>query len=250
MNSEHIQADVVKSYLLGALPDDQASAVEERYFTDPAFFNEIRSMEIDLICQFLDEELTEEEQNQFERRYLQVPKLKKLVDEVRERRVASRQRRLIPWIFSVAAALVCIAVIGFVVLRKGLTLPVQKASVETPPQGISLFLEPGVTMGAGSETKKLALPSRVQPVSLLAELPGQTVSADYVARVFSVGRDGGRIKVFSSGQIRSVARTGGQQVTVKLSSADLPSGDYLMELQQVKGTVSETYVFRVTAADE
>lgn len=250
MNSEHIQADVVKSYLLGALPDDQASAVEERYFTDPAFFNEIRSMEIDLICQFLDEELTEEEQNQFERRYLQFPKLKKLVDEVRERRVASRQRRLIPWIFSVAAALVCIAVIGFVFLRKGLAPPVQKASVETPLQGISLFLEPGVTMGAGSETKKLALPSQVQPVSLVAELPGQTVSADYVARVFSIGHDGGRNNVFTSGQIRSVARTGGQQVTVKLSSADLPSGDYLMELQQVKGTVSETYVFRVTAADE
>ena len=65
MNSEHIQADAVKSYLLGTLPDDQASAIEERYFTDPAFFNEIRSMEIDLICEFLDEELTEEEQEQF-----------------------------------------------------------------------------------------------------------------------------------------------------------------------------------------
>lgn len=250
MNSEHIQADVVKSYLLGTLPDDQASAVEERYFTNPAFFEEIRRMEIGLISQFLDEELTKEEQEQFERRYLQVPKLKKLVDEVRARRGAILQPRLMPWMVSVAAALVCLAVIGFVVLRKGLAPPVQKEAVETPPQGISLFLEPGVTKGTGAETKKLVVPSEMQPVSLITELPGKSISADYVARVFIVGRDGGRNSVFTSGQIRSVPRTGGQQVTVKLSSADLPPGDYIMDLQPAGGKVSETYVFRVTAADQ
>jgi hypothetical protein len=240
----------VKSYLLGTLPDDQASAVEERYFTSPAFFNEVRRMEIGLISQFLAEELTKEEREQFESRYLQIPKLKQLVDEVRERRSAMVQPRLTPWIVSVAAALVCIAMIGFVVLRKGLAPPVQKDAVETPPHGISLFLEPGVTMGAGSETRRLNLPSQVQPVSLLAELPGQTVSADYVSRVFSIGRNGGRNYVFTSGQIRSVPSTGGQQVTVKLSSMDLPPGDYIMELQSTTNKVSETYVFRVTAADQ
>jgi hypothetical protein len=249
VNSEHIQTDVVKSYLLGTLSDEQASAVEERYFTDPTFFNEIRRMEIDLVCQFLDEELTEEEQERFERRCLQVPKLKKLVDEVRERRGTILKPRLMPLMVSIAAALVCVAVIGFVVLRKGLAPPVQKEAVETPPQGVSLFLEPGVTMGAGSETRKLTLPSQVQPVSLVAELPGQTGSADYVARIFSIRRDGDRDNIFSSGEIRSVPRAGGQQVTVKLSSTDLPPGDYIMELQHATGNVTETYVFRVTAAD-
>lgn len=73
MNSEHIQADAVKSYLLGTLPDDRASVIEERYFTDAAFFNEIRRIEIDLICEFLDEELTEDEREQFNRRYMQIP---------------------------------------------------------------------------------------------------------------------------------------------------------------------------------
>jgi hypothetical protein len=251
VNSEHIQADAVKSYLLGTLPDDQASAVEERYFTNPAFFNEIRSMEIALICEFLDEELTAEEREHFKRRYLQIPRLKKLVDEVRGRREENiPRRRPIALIASVAATLVCISVIGFVVMRKGLAPPVQKASVEAPLQGVTLFLEPGVTMGAGSETKKLVLPSQAQPVSLIAELPGQTVSTDYVARIFRIGPDGGRNNVFSSGQIRSVPGAGGQQVTVKLSSTDLPPSDYVMELQPAGGKVSETYVFRVTAADQ
>lgn len=250
MNSEHIQVDAVKDFLLGTLPDDQASAIEERYFSDPAFFNEIRRVEIDLICEFLDKELTKEEQEQFRQRYLRVPRLKRLVDEVREQR-----EKNIPPAQSMAlrasvmtAALVCIAVIGFVILRKELAPPVQKASVETRLPGVTLFLEPGVTMGMGSETRKLVLPLQTQRIALIAELPGQTVSTDYVARVFSIGRDGTRQNVFSSSLIRSVSRTGGQQVTVALSSTDLLPGDYIMELQRTGGNVSEVYVFRVTAA--
>lgn len=249
MNSKHIQDDAVKSYLLGTLPDNQASAIEERYFTDPAFLNEIRSDEIELICEFLDKKLTEEEQEQFKQRYLQVPKLKKLVDEVRKRREAVPPPRSMRWIVSVAAV-VCISVIGLVVLRRGLAPPIEKASVETRLQGATLFLEPGITMGAASETRKLVLPSQVQPVSLVAELPGQKVSMDFLAQVFRIGPDGSRNRVFTSGQIRSLPRTGGQQVTVKLSSTDLPPGDYIMELQPPGGKVSETYVFRVTAAGE
>jgi hypothetical protein len=240
----------VKSYLLGTLPDDQASVIEERYFRDAAFFNEIRSMEIDLICEFLHEELTEDEREQFKRRYMQIPGLKRLVDEVRERREETIPGpRPMAFIASVIATLVCISVIGFVVLRRGLAPPVQKASVEAPLRGVTLFVEPGVTKGAGSETKKLVLPSEAQPTFLIAELPGQTVSTDYVARIYRIGPDGGRTNVVSSGQIRSVPRTGGQQVTVKLSSRDLRPGDYIMELQSADGKVSETYVFRVTAED-
>ena len=251
MNSDHIQVDAVKSYLLGTLPDDEASAFEERYFIDPAFFNEIRRMEIDLICEFLDGELTEAEREQFKRRCLQLPRLKKLVDDVRERREANIPTlRSTTWIVSVVAALVCVSVIVFVARRKEMAPPVQKASAETHLEGVTLFLQPGVTMGAGSETRKLVSPSQVQPVSLVAELPGQTVSADYVAQVFNIRGDGSRNNVFRSGQVRSVPRTGGQQVTVKLSSTDLPPGDYIMELQPEGGKVSETYVFRVTAADQ
>jgi hypothetical protein len=251
VNSEHIQADAVKSYLLGTLPDEQALAVEERYFADPAFFNEIRRMEIDLICEFLNKELTEEEQEQFNRHFLHIPRLKRLVDEVRERREVNIHRpRLTALIASVAAALVCISVIGFMVLQKRLAPPAQEASVEKRRQSVTLFLEPGVTMGAGSEVRKLVIPSEVQTVYLIAELPGQTISADYVARVFGIGRDGSRNNVFSSGRIRSVPRAGGQQTTVELSSTDLPPGDYIMELQQAGGKVSETYLFRMTATDK
>jgi anti-sigma factor RsiW len=252
VNSEHIQIDAVKDYLLGTLPDDQASAIEERYFTDPAFFNEIRRMEIDLICQFLDKKLTKEEQEQFNRRYLRTPRLKRLVDEVREQREKNIPRfQSIALRVSVAAALVCIAVIGFVVLRKGPAPPVQKASAETRlSAAVTLFLEPGVTMGAGSETRQLVLQSQAQTIALVADLPGQIAPADYVARVLSIGRDGSRQSVFSSGQIRSVPRTGGQQVTVMLSSTELPPGDYMMELQRTEGKVSGAYVFRVTAARE
>jgi hypothetical protein len=251
VNSEHIQADAVKDYLLGTLPDDQASAIEERSFTDPAFFNEIRRVEIDLICEFLDDKLTKEDHEQFRHRYLRIPRLKRLVDEVHEQREKNIPRsHSMALRISVAAALVCIAVVGFVVLRKELAPPVHKASVETRLPSVTLFLEPGVTMGAGSEARKLVLPLKAQPIALIAELPGQTASAEYVARVFSIGRDGSRQNVFTSGNIRSVSRSGGQQVTVALSSTDLSPGDYIMELQRIGGEVSETYIFRIAAAKE
>jgi hypothetical protein len=250
VNSEHIHSDVVKSYLLGTLPDDEASAIEERYFTDPVFFNGIRKVEIDLICAFLNEELTDEEQNSFERRYLQIPKLKRLVDQVRERREAVTQPRSRNWLVPVAAALVCISAIGFVVLRKSTVPPVAKRSPYPSLQGPSLFLEPGVTMGEGSETRKLVLPGQMQSISLIAELPGETVSRDWTAQIFRIGADGSREKVFTSTRIRSLPRIGGQQVTVKLSSTDLPPGDYIMDLQAAEGKGSDTYVFRATAPDK
>ena len=251
MNSEHIQADTVKDYLLGTLPEDQVSAIEERYFTDPVFFKELRRIEIDLICEFLDKELTKEEQEQFRHQYLRVPRLKRLVDEVREQREKNIPRsHAIALRVSVAAAVICIAGLGFEVLQKDMAPPVQKTSVEAHLPTVTLFLEPGVTMGAGSEAKKLVLPRRAQSIALIAELPGEMVAADYMAQVFSIGRDGSRYGVFTSGNIRSASRSGGQQVTVTLTTMDLPPGDYIMELQRIGGAVNETYVFRVTAAQE
>lgn len=251
MNTEHIQVEAVKSYVLGTLPDDEASAFEERYFMNPAFLDEIRRMEIDLVCEFLDGELTKTEQEQFKRRCLEVPRLKRLVDKVRDRRQANiPPQRSMAWIISATAALVCISVISFLALRKGHAPTIQNASVKAPLQGATLFLEPGITMGPASETKKLVLSSKVEPVSLVVEVPGETASADYVARLFSIGSDGSRKNTFSSSPIRSIPRNGGQQVTVQLSSSALPSGDYLLELQPVGAPAKETYAFRVKTPDE
>ncbi|HLJ89539.1 MAG TPA: hypothetical protein VKZ53_22205 [Candidatus Angelobacter sp.] len=86
MKSVHIQAGVIKSYLLGVLPQEEASVIEERYFAEPEFFDRIRAIEMDLICEFLDGTLTADERDHFNRRCLQSPRLTKLVHEVQVRR--------------------------------------------------------------------------------------------------------------------------------------------------------------------
>lgn len=248
MNSAHIETKTVKEYLLGALPDDEAMAIEERYFTNRLFFNEIRCVELALISDYLDGILAPSQRKQFESKYLRVPELRKLVEEMRERRSAaasSARRHLLRLGF--AAALVCLAVMALVIILRH-PKETQRASLETRPTGIRLFLEPGVTKGQGTQTQELILPPAVQPVTVIAELPGQKSSADYIAQIFNLDSDGARKVIWTSGPVRSVPRTGGQEITVALPSSSFSPGDYILELKAEGTRVREAYVFRVTSS--
>lgn len=240
----------MRQYLLGTLPEEQALAIEERYFKDRFFFNEIRGAEIKLICDYLDGALDAGEQAQFEIRYMLAPRLKTLVEEVRKRRAAAvRQTQTRHRMFVAAlatAAVICTTLINFPVLREQTQAP-QPVAINTPPPGVTLFLEPGVTKGAGSQMNELVLPAFVQSVSLVAELPGQSSSTGYVARIFNIDRGGDLRNIFISGQIRSVSRNGGQQITVGVPSSGLAPGDYILDVRMQNGPVQEKYVFRVKA---
>jgi len=250
VNSEHIETVALKQYLLGTLRDEDAGAIEDRYFTDSLFFKRIRETEIKLICDYLDGLLNEGEQRQFEGHYLQVPLLKKLVDDVRQRRGAlprAGRLRARPLVLAGAAGLA--VVLCFAVLfNRGGTLPEvpTKPQVTTAIAGISLTLAPGITKGTGLKNAELILPESPQPISLIAELPGQTASANYTAKVLNV--DNEQKSVWSASGIRSTPKSGGQQATVVFSSSVLVPGDYILELAMEGGPVRATYLFRVNAA--
>lgn len=249
MNLEHIQTETVKRYLLGTLSEPEASAIEERYFTNPLFFSQLRTAEIELIGAYLDKKLSPEEHLQFEDRYLAVPALLEMVDRVRSQRATSasvRPRRLrLVLASSIAVLVIAVVVIAALLLRKG--QQPQQAALHPPVNGINLFLEPGVTMGSASQAKLLKIPRSVVPVSLIAELPGETASADYVARLKKVEADSQPV-LWSSNLIRSSPRHGGQQVTIALDSSIFSPGDYILELETQGGKLRETYVFRTIAS--
>src|SRR5690242_5028401 len=97
MNSEHIQTEHGKEYLLGTVSNPEASAIGERYFTDSSFFGQLRAAEIELIGAYLDKNLSPEEHAQFEGRYLAIPALREMVERVRTQRatsVSAQPRRL------------------------------------------------------------------------------------------------------------------------------------------------------------
>src|ERR1035441_7497471 len=61
--------------------------IEERYFTDRAFFLSVQSVETALIEDYLSERLSPSSKKRFESRYLAVPELRRRVDEVRKKQV-------------------------------------------------------------------------------------------------------------------------------------------------------------------
>ncbi|HWF02439.1 MAG TPA: hypothetical protein VHA06_02060 [Candidatus Angelobacter sp.] len=76
--------------MLGLLPDDQATALEEEYFVNRAVFLRIQSEERVLIADYLEGRLGSEEKQSFESRYLKAPELQRKVDEARRQRNVSR----------------------------------------------------------------------------------------------------------------------------------------------------------------
>jgi hypothetical protein len=240
----------VRAYLLRTLSDDSAEAIEERYFTDGAFFKELRAAEVELICDYLDGRLKESERSQFESRYLHVPLLRQLVADVRSRRGVRRQAgRRVMLRIALAGALGCLAILGMtILLRHSKTSPpAQTASVESPPAGISLVLTPGVTKGAGSAMPVLTLPDLPQSVLLVAELPGEVSSATYTARLLNPDLPGTHKVIWTAKSIRSAPKDGGQAVTIKLPSTLIAPGDYILELETEGRHTTETYIFRVNS---
>src|SRR5262245_14498873 len=57
-------------YLLGDLPEQEAVALEDRFFRDDAFFEELRAAEADLIDQYVRGELSKATSQQFEKHFL------------------------------------------------------------------------------------------------------------------------------------------------------------------------------------
>jgi hypothetical protein len=80
----------MRAYLLGLLPDDQATALEEEYFVNRAVFLRMKSEERALIADYLEGRLGSEEKQSFESRYLKAPELQRKVDEARRQRNVSR----------------------------------------------------------------------------------------------------------------------------------------------------------------
>jgi len=250
VNSEHIQNGTLRNYLLRTLSEQDAEALEERYFTDAEFFKQLRTVEMDLICDYLDGHLNDRERMQFEGHYLRVPMLRKLVEEVSAHRVAARnapRRRIFRLILVGGLACVCIFAIPILLLKniKRPTVASESASIAKPP-GITLLLRAGTSKGGGSVSQEFELPELPQPVSLVAELPGQMSAAHYRAQILNLDLDGNRKLMWSASGLLSKPRaSGGQQIKIELSSSSLPAGDYILELTMDGGNFRETYVFRI-----
>jgi hypothetical protein len=107
-----MSSEPVRSYLLGTLEESCAAEIEQRYFTDRAFFHFVQAVETGLIEDYLAGRLLPSVKSRFEERYLTVPDLRRRVEEVRGTRVRARTAvapvRPIRLVLIAAILLICV----------------------------------------------------------------------------------------------------------------------------------------------
>ncbi len=67
-------------YLLGDVPEDEQIRIEERFFTDDEYFEQLLALEDDLIDDYVNGELTDRERKQFEEYFLAPPTRRQRVE--------------------------------------------------------------------------------------------------------------------------------------------------------------------------
>jgi hypothetical protein len=247
----HIPDDAVRNYLLGVLPENQASIIEEKYFTDRSFFRHMQASEEELIGEYLAGRLPAPEKNLFERRYLRVPQLQTKLREVRSRHQTPRavSTAFPRWkALAFAGALGAIAIAVWVSSDFTGSRPAQVA--QTPPATqtpiASYRLTPGVQMSPGGAMTRIPRPPAGERVRLILELPGVASPVDSEVRLLSVGADGRTALAWKTQHtVRSQDAPAGQQIEVLLGHEALLPHDYIVEVAAPGGAVREKYLFRV-----
>jgi len=264
-------------YLLGRLSPEEATSIEERYLADPAFHDELRAAERDLIDRYVQGELSDAEE--FETRFLSSPSRRQRVEFARalnhrltrapgvgatasgaaarpaswRRGFAGPQRTGL----AAAAVLVLAAAAWFLVTGRS-----------DQPRAIPASPTPQTQPGPVAEAPRpdVAPPSRGEPgvdvrVATLILTPTATRSSDETPTLRIAGAAGVRLVLYaeSSGfdRYRATIRTGdgkevwrqdqltrtatasGPAIIVALPAGRLDANDYTIRLSGIRGAEVE-----------
>jgi hypothetical protein len=242
----------VRSYLLGTSEENSAASIEERYFTDRAFFLYVQAVETALIKDYLADRLAPLTRSHFEERYLTVPALRQRLEEVREANarpassdVPLRTTRLV---LAAALLLVCVGGAFFWAYYNRTQLALLPPSRPVRPVVATLLLSPGILKGDSSSVAGFRAQSGEGDVRLLLELPGQSTPLFCFARLSVALPDGTWKNLWSTPRpIESTTFGNGQQLSLILNSSLLGRGDYQVEVTGTDKRIQETYFFRVTS---
>jgi hypothetical protein len=239
----------VRSYLLGTLEEGSAASIEERYFIDRSFFLFVQAVETALIKDYLAGLLAPSVQKRFEARYLQVPDLRRRLEEVRGQvpaRIATRHFRYARLRFVMATLLVCSCGAAFWLYRDRLRFDSLPKSAGARPVLATISLSPGLLKGPDRPAELGELSASGQ-VALVLDLPGQANQIFLSAQVSVASADARWKRVWSTPQpVLSTPSNGGQQLGLALDASLLRRGDYQVEVARMDGQVQEVYFFRVS----
>jgi hypothetical protein len=273
LNLDSNEQQVLRTYLLGRSSPEDSSRFEERLLTDGSFYEELLMAEDDLIDEYLTEELSEAERQDFESHFLLVPQrqeqlrfaraLRKYVtfagnSEAPEPSAVVPQKdlevaqppskRSLFSFFPVTNPLVSYSLMAAMLLMVGgISWALFNAwkQQQTPQPGsvLAVILTPGLTR-EGGEIKRITIPPGTGVVRLQLELPKNDYN-NYRVRVVSVDRT----DVWSGNNIQASDQDGTKLIIADVPASSLSSGDYQVKVsgQPPDGTFEDTasYRFRV-----
>src|SRR5262245_2374159 len=167
------EQDDLRRYLLGGLTEPQRESIDHRLVTEPAFLEDVEIAEDDLIEDYLLEALPPQQRQSFDSFFLASPEHRQRLAYARvlqERLAPARKApgRLPSWMARTAAALVVVALGGWLVTR----------APEAPRPPVTL--EPGLHMGPEHASRVVELRGS-EPVPFI--LPGPHGPGPYRVRL-------------------------------------------------------------------
>jgi len=243
-------------YLLGQLPEDERTVLEQQYFADPAHLERVEMVEADLIDSYLDGALSETETHQFEARYLSSPALRTKAELAKALRSPRGLAAAPFWRYAVAASIVVlVAGLGWSAYRVSQLDTVRRdlerhlaaersrsAALEQRLSGpapviASFVLSPG-SERAIAERQRFLVPSDVTTIRLRLALDGAAASAYHAS-----------LKTFEGHLVHDWGAVAprGPSVDLEIAAAQIDSADYVISLGPASpsGPAHRSYVFQL-----
>lgn len=226
--------DVLRRYLLGNLAPESREAVETRLFSnDQIFWEHLCLAEEELIDAYVVGDLSGEDHEQFEQRFLCTADRRQKLDLARAlkayaaeqqpvKRQSIFQRLLLPvtapaWAMAAAAAVLLIVLPG---------VAWQFGAAGRAPTYVSAWVSAGLVRGASGAVERVSIPPSDTLVRLHLE-PGVGDYASYRATLYDVATGD---EIWTQSKLVKTTIDGREGVTLTLPADLLPVGDYYVRL--------------------
>jgi hypothetical protein len=244
---------LLRRYLLGSVTDAARKDLEARLFSDDRIFWErISIAEDELVSDYVQHALSDEERHDFEKHFLCTDERRSKVEfasalhaHARAARASTQEQRESGWAWlrrpflSPAWALAAAALLLVAVQ----VLPIRPGGSDSALDVVAITIPPERTRAAGGELTRV----RLTPDSRIVELqldPGTSNFAGYRALVYQVDDDA----LLADMKVTSEAAAG-KPVTLTLPAALLAGGDYYIRLNGISAGAPpvplQRYDFRI-----
>jgi anti-sigma-K factor RskA len=241
--------NMIRQYLLGALPEEEQQIIEQRLLTEDDLYQDLDVVEDELVDEYVSKELPPAEHDRFENYFLSTPERERELNFARalHRYTAKKTNTAgakdipvppvrVTWLEGIQLAWARQAqLVRSAAVAAAIVIIVAALWFRPQPKPQS-FATVALTMsnsnrGRGAEAKRVRLPLGADALRLYLKLPEQSAEATRY-----------RVELLNeNGETRSIERVGrdGQSIVAEIPAAQLTRGQYAFNVYVVKSDGTE-----------